>query len=48
MQLYYYGSDDEGDVKDLRKNINSNFKKFQQMKAMSIDLWYVIVKFLYF
>jgi hypothetical protein len=25
----YFGDDDEGDFKDLRKNIATNFKKFQ-------------------
>ncbi len=25
----YFGDDDEGDFKDLKKNITANFKKFQ-------------------
>jgi len=39
LQLYYYGSDDEGDAKDLKKNISTNFKKFQIMKSGSSD-WF--------
>lgn len=37
MQYYYYGSDDEGESKDLRKNISINFKKFQQSRP-AIDI----------
>jgi hypothetical protein len=29
---YYFGSDDDGDAKDLKKNIASSFKKFMQMQ----------------
>jgi hypothetical protein len=36
LQLYYYGSDDEGDMKDIKKNISTGFKKFQQMKISGI------------
>lgn len=39
LQSYYYGSDDEGDIKDLRKNIAIGFKKYQQTKTSS-DLWF--------
>lgn len=30
MSGYYYGEDDEGDYRDLRKNVATNFKKFLQ------------------
>lgn len=32
VDLYYFGSDDEGEVKDLRKNIATSFKKYQQLQ----------------
>lgn len=32
LKSYYFGSDDEGQSKDLRKNISLNFKKYQQNK----------------
>jgi hypothetical protein len=32
VDKYYFGSDDEGEVKDLRKNISASFKKFQQLQ----------------
>ena len=28
----YFGEDDEGDFKDLKKNISSNFKRFLQTR----------------
>lgn len=36
LQLYFYGTDDDGESKDLRKNIAISFKKFQQSKQSSM------------
>ena len=30
LKNYYYGDDDEGDYKDLKKNVSQSFKKFLQ------------------
>lgn len=35
VDRYYFGSDDEGEVKDLRKNIAASFKKYQQVQHMT-------------
>ena len=35
---YYYGDDDEGDFKDLKKNISQSYKKFQQMNKMMTEV----------
>lgn len=35
VDKYYFGSDDEGEVKDLRKIISTSFKKFVQMQQLS-------------
>ena len=32
VDKYYFGSDDEGEQKDLRKNISTSFKKFLQLQ----------------
>ena len=33
---YYFGDDDEGDFKDLKKNISQNFRRFLSTnKSMS-------------
>lgn len=32
---YYFGSDDEGETKDVRKTITNSFKKFQQMQQLT-------------
>ena len=29
---YYFGSDDEGDIKDLKKNVSASFKKWQTLQ----------------
>ena len=36
LRAHYYGSDDDGESKDLRKNIASSFKKFQQSRMSSL------------
>lgn len=35
VDAYYFGSDDEGEIKDLRKNISTSFKKFQQQQQLT-------------
>jgi hypothetical protein len=35
VDKYYFGSDDDGECKDLRKNISTSFKKFMQLQTFS-------------
>ena len=35
MDSYYFGSDDEGDTRDLKKNVMASFKKYQQLQHMN-------------
>lgn len=35
VDMYYFGSDDEGEVKDLKKNISTSFKKYQQVQQIT-------------
>jgi len=35
VDLCYFGSDDEGDTKDLKRTISISFKKFMQMQQIS-------------
>jgi hypothetical protein len=35
IDRYYFGSDDEGETKDIRKNISVSFKKFQQLQQLT-------------
>ena len=32
---HYYGSDDEGEAKDIKKNISTSFKKFMQIQQLN-------------
>jgi hypothetical protein len=38
VDKYYFGEDDEGEVKDLRKLVSASFKKFVQMQQLSKNL----------
>jgi hypothetical protein len=38
VDKYYFGSDDDGDAKDLRKIVSASFKKFVQMQQISKNL----------
>ena len=35
VAAHYYGSDDEGETKDLKKNISASFKKFMQLQQIN-------------
>ena len=35
VDRYYFGSDDEGEVKDLRKTISTSYKKFLQLQQIT-------------
>jgi hypothetical protein len=35
VDKYYFGSDDDGEQKDLKKNVSASFKKFLQLQNFS-------------
>jgi hypothetical protein len=35
VDRYYFGSDDEGEAKDLKKNISTSFKKYLQLQHIT-------------